>query len=367
MSAGMRTEPDGVEVVARRSDAAALARPPLLVIESLEAFLDARGLGSGPIAWQRIGDGQSNVTYLLRRGETQCVLRRGPRPPLPRSTHDMLRESRIQQLVGRAGIAVPEILAVCEDDSVLGVPFYLMGYLDGVVITEDEPAALAAAQMRRATAFTAVDQLVQLHALDVTSGGLEVIGRPDGYLARQVKTFSGLWEQVTTRAVPAVTDAGRWLAENIPVSQRAALVHGDYRIGNLMFAHGAPPRVLAILDWEMATLGDPLADLGYFLATYGQDGTAATPLELTPVTRLEGYPTRAELAERYAAATGFDLTDLRWYQALAMWKAAVFCEAIYTRWLNGERPGDEFAPTLLDGVPALAEEALRFIEGRPGR
>lgn len=363
MRSGLHTDPDGIEVAATRADADALTRPPLLVLESLVDYLDEKRLGSGPIAWQRIGDGQSNITYLLRRGDDRFVLRRGPRPPLPRSTHDMMRESRIQQLVGAAGIAVPEILEVCEDESVLGVPFYLMGYLDGVVITDEEPTELATADLRRATAFTAVDQLVRLHGLDVTRDGLETIGRPEGYLARQVKTFSGLWDQVTTRTVSAVTDAGRWLAENVPVSQRAALVHGDYRIGNLMFARGAPPRVLAILDWEMATLGDPLADLGYFLATYGQDGAAATPLELTPVTRLEGYPTRDQLAQRYASATGLDLADLRWYQALAMWKAAVFCEAIYTRWLNGERPGDEFAPTLAGGVPALADEALRFIEG----
>lgn len=362
MSAGLHTEPDGLEVVATRSDGDQQARPPLLVLDSVAGYLDAQGLGAGPISWRRIGAGQSNVTYLLRRDDEQFVLRRGPRPPLPGSTHDMLREARIQRLARRAGIAVPEILAVCEDESVLGVPFYLMAFLDGVVITDEEPAALATAELRRATAFAAVDQLVQLHGLDITRDGLETIGRPAGYLTRQVDTFAALWQQVTMRTVAPVIEAGRWLASHTPTSQRAALVHGDYRIGNLMFAHGAPPQVLAILDWEMATLGDPLADLGYFLATYGQGGSAPTPLELTPVTRLEGYPTRDQLARRYGSATGLDLTDLRWYQALAMWKAAVFCEAIYTRWRNGERPGDEFAPTLAEGVPALAEEALRFTE-----
>lgn len=357
----MISTPDGVEVVATRAEAAAMARPPLLVLEALTEFLDAEDLGSGAICWLRIGEGHSNLTYLLRRGERSLVLRRGPRPPLPKSTHDMVRESRIQRLVKDAGIAVPNIVAVCADPSVLGVPFYVMDYLDGVVITSEEPPDFATVERRRATAFAAVDMLVALHSVDVTRGGLENVGRPDGYLERQVSLFSTLWDASTQRSVPEIKSVAAWLAANTPTSQRASVVHGDFRLGNLMFEHSAPPRVLAILDWEMATVGDPLADLGYFLATYAEKGEAPTPLELTRVTRYEGYPTRDELAERYGAATGLDLSELRWYQAFALWKAAVFCEAIYTRWLNGERPGDAFAPTLADGVPALAGASARLI------
>lgn len=357
----MISTPDGVEVVATRAEAAAMARPPLLVLEALTEFLDAEDLGSGAIRWLRIGEGHSNLTYLLRRGERSLVLRRGPRPPLPKSTHDMVRESRIQRLVKDAGIAVPNIVAVCADPSVLGVPFYVMDYLDGVVITSEEPPDFATVERRRATAFAAVDTLVALHSVDVTRGGLEKVGRPDGYLERQVSLFSTLWDASTQRSVPEIKSVAAWLAANTPTSQRASVVHGDFRLGNLMFEHSAPPRVLAILDWEMATVGDPLADLGYFLATYAEKGEASTPLELTRVTRYEGYPTRGELAERYGAATGLDLSELRWYQAFALWKAAVFCEAIYTRWLNGERPGDAFAPTLADGVPALAGASARLI------
>lgn len=358
----MISTPDGVEVVATRADAVGLEHPPLLVLDALAEFLDSEGLGSGAIAWQRIGDGHSNLTYLLRRGERLLVLRRGPRPPLPKSTHDMVRESRIQLLVKAAGIAVPTIVAVCVGESVLGVPFYVMDYLDGAVITDIELAGFDTPEQRRATAFAAVDTLVTLHAVDVTRGGLERVGRPEGYLERQVALFSSLWDATTLRSVPEISSVASWLAANVPTSQRASVVHGDFRLGNLMFERLAPPRVLAILDWEMATVGDPLADLGYFLATYAEAGATSTPLELTPVTRLEGYPTRAELAERYGTATGLDLSELRWYQALALWKAAVFCEAIYTRWLNGERPGDRFAPTLADGVPALVRESARLIE-----
>ncbi|HSP52388.1 MAG TPA: phosphotransferase family protein [Cryobacterium sp.] len=359
----MISTPDGVEVVAMRTDAGALERPPLLVLDALTEFLDSEGLGSGAISWQRIGGGHSNLTYLLRRGERSLVLRRGPRPPLPKSTHDMVRESRIQLLVKAAGIPVPNIVAVCADESVLGVPFYVMDYLDGAVITDEEPAGLDTPEQRRAIAFAAVDALVTLHGVDVTRGGLENVGRPDGYLERQVTLFSSLWDVSTRRSVPEIKSVASWLAANTPKSQRASVVHGDYRLGNLMFDRNTPPRVLAILDWEMATVGDPLADFGYFLATYSEAGARPTPLEVTPVTRHEGYPTRSELADRYGAATGLDLSELRWYQALALWKAAVFCEAIYTRWLNGERPGDQFAPTLADGVPALVREAATLIKG----
>jgi aminoglycoside phosphotransferase (APT) family kinase protein len=155
---------------------------------------------------------------------------------------------------------------------------------------------------------------------------------------------------------------GAWLAARIPAGQATSVVHGDYRLGNLMLHLDAPARVLAVLDWEMATLGDPLADVGYLTATYTDGDAGPTPLDLSPVTRRPGYPTAAQLAERYAAATGLDLSPLPWYQTLALWKAAIFCEAMYTRWLRGERPGDTFAPTLERGVPTLLEragEALR--------
>jgi len=357
MTSGLLVEPDGVEVVATAAEAANLERPPLLVLDAVEAFLDSHGLGSGPIAWRRIGDGQSNVTYLLRRGETDLVLRRGPRPPLPRSTHDMAREARIQALLRPLGVHTPRILAVCSDETLLGVPFYVMEALDGEVITSEVPAELDTAAQRAATGQALVDALVQLHAVDVTQRELAGFGRPDGYLRRQVERFGALWDVNTTRSLPQVTEIGAWLSDHIPDSQAASVVHGDYRLGNVMFRRGAPARVMAILDWEMATLGDPLADVGYLTATYTEGDAELTPLDLSPVTRRLGYPTALELAQRYAATTGLDLSPLPWYQALALWKAAIFCEAMYTRWLRGERPGDTFAPDLERGVPLLLERA----------
>ncbi|MEU3609349.1 phosphotransferase family protein [Streptomyces sp. NPDC035033] len=357
----MRTIPDGVEVVASWDRVRRLESPPLLVLDAVTAFLDEQGVGGGPLAWQRIGDGHSNVTYLIERGGESVVLRRGPRPPLPKSTHDMVREARIQKVLHGHGIPVPEIIAVCEDESVLGVPFYLMERLDGTVITDTIPAHLSSVEQRRATSEAVVDALVSLHSIDVAEGELASLGSPDGYLGRQVERFRGLWEVNTTRSLPAVEWIADWLARNLPASQAASVVHGDYRMGNLMFAPQAPARILAILDWEMATLGDPLADLGYVTATYSESGTLATPLELTPVTLAPGYLTRRQLAERYQSRMGLDLTPLPWYQTLALWKAAIFCEAIHTRWRRGERPNDTvFGPSLEVGVPRLLEMAAQY-------
>ena len=357
----MQSVPDGSEVVATSAEAAALQSPPLLIVDEVTNFLDAHNLGSGPLSWARIGDGQSNITYRLERGGDVFVLRRGPRPPLPRSTHDMVREARIQQLLRDRGIPVPAILAVCEDESVLGVPFYVMTFLEGLVITNTIPPALGSPEQRLATSNAVVDTLVQLHSVDVTTGELASFGRADGYLRRQVERFSALWDINTTRSLPDVASLGSWLADNLPVSQQASVLHGDYRTGNLMFHPSAPARVTAVLDWEMAAVGDPLADLGYLTATYSQPDSPPSPLELTAVTRNPGYLTRGQLMARYQEQTSLSLDALPWYQALALWKASIFCEAIYTRWLKGERPNDTlFAPTLEAGVPQLLEQARVF-------
>lgn len=353
----MISQPDGVEVVATGDEAAALSVPPLLIVDRITAFLDRRRIGQGPISWSRIGDGQSNVTYLIQRGDTRVVLRRGPRPPFPRSTHDMVRESFIQRELAAVGVAVPRILAVCSDAGVIGVPFYVMVFLDGAIITDHAPHALDTPADRQAISNAFVDTLIDLHAVDVERDGIASIGRPEGYLARQVRRFTSLWEADATRDLPEVHQLSRWLIDNQPITQRASVVHGDYRLGNVMFGLEAPSRVLAILDWEMATLGDPLADLGYLAATHAEPGSPANVLHLTTATQQPGFPGTAQLIERYARGSGLDVSPLPWYQTLALWKAAIFCEAIYRRWLKGERPGDEFGPRLEYGVPALLDVA----------
>jgi len=345
------------DVVNTVDEAEQLATPPLLIVERVEEFLDGAGIGTGPMLIRRIGEGQSNVSFRITRRGADVVLRRGPRPPLPPSTHDMIREARLQQLLAPLGVPVPKILAVCADDHILGVPFYVMDFLDGDVVTDKIPAHLDSPVQRRETGEAVVDMLVRLHSVDTKHGDIAKVGRAEGYLQRQVARFAGLWEMGATRELPKVAAMAQWLEANRPQTQRTALIHGDYRVGNLMFRRHGAVRVQAVLDWEMATLGDPLADLGYLSATWAQAGSPATLMELTAVTAQPGYPTRERLAARYNEHFGLDLSALPWYQALALWKAAIFSEAIYTRWRQGEGGGRDFGAALEAGVPRLLEVA----------
>ena len=346
------------EVVDTTEEAAALELAPLLVRRPVEEFLDAHGLGSGPVAARRIGEGHSNVTYLLEREGARLVLRRPPRPPLPPSAHDVLREARLLRALERTGARVPHVVATCSDETLLGVPFYVMAYLDGEVVTDRLPAALDVPAERRRVGLELVHALAEVHAVDWVACGLGDFGRPDGYLARQVSRFGGLWEHNATRELPAVDELARWLERNRPAESAAGVLHGEYRLGNVMLARDAPARIVAVMDWELATIGDPLADLGYLVATYAEEGSPGTPLELSPVTRSPGFPTRAELVARYEEKTGRPAIALAWYETLALWKAAVFCEAIYGRWQRGEiAREDAFAASLGDGVPRLLQAA----------
>jgi aminoglycoside phosphotransferase (APT) family kinase protein len=347
-----------VEIVDTPAEAGALELAPLLVRRPVEAWLDLHSLGSGPVAATRLGEGNSNVTYLLERGGERFVLRRPPRPPLPPSAHDMLREARVQIELERAGARVPHLLAVCDDESVLGVPFYVMEYLEGAVVTSAVPSALDSGAEHRRIGLELVDALAEIHAVDWASFGLEDFGKPTGYLERQIRRFAGLWEVNATRDLPEVAALAVWLDGQRPESREAAVVHGDYRLGNVMLARERPARVIAVLDWELSTIGDPLADLGYLIATYTDSGSPGTPLELSPVTGQGGFPDRTELAERYEERSGRSVSALAWYETLALWKAAVFCEAIYGRWLKGELAADHrFASSLEAGVPRLLEVA----------
>ncbi len=348
----------GADVVRTAAEAAAQPRPPLLVLEPLEAFLDAHGLGAGPVAAEPIGEGHSNVTYALRRGDADLVLRRPPRPPLPPSAHDMLREAALLRKLHAAGVRVPRVLAVCEDPAAIGMPFYVMERLHGVVVTRELPPALGAHGVRSQIGRELVDALVEVHAVDVRAAGLEGLGRPGGYLERQLRRFASIWEQQRTRTLPEVDRLHAWLAERLPASPAATVVHGDFRLGNAMLDRQPPARLLAVFDWEMATLGDPLADLGYLCATWARPDDEENPmLELSAVTRLHGFLPPEELVERYALRSGRDVEGLRWYEVLALWKAAVFLESSYRRYLDGTTDDPYFA-RLDDGVPALARAAL---------
>ena len=343
-------------IVDTAEQAAALDRPPLLVRRPLEAFLDGHGLGRGEVRAEPIGDGHSNVTFLIRRDGGEWVLRRPPRPPLPPSAHDVLREARLLRAVAGTAIRVPKVLATCEDEGVIGAPFYVMERVHGVVLSDRLPAGLSGERV----GAELIDALVEIHATDWRACGLEGFGRPTGYLERQVRRFAGLWEHNATRAIPAVDEVTAWLADHVPQSGPATLVHGDYRLGNVMFAGD---RLSAIFDWELATIGDPLADVGYLVATYAEPGDPPTAIaSLTTVTRQDGFPTRAQLIARYEQRSGRSMRDLRWYTTLALWKSAIFLEGSYKRRLAGTTE-DPFFDRLEQGVPEIAERARRTALG----
>ncbi|MGZ8648326.1 MAG: phosphotransferase family protein [Solirubrobacteraceae bacterium] len=344
-------------IVDTPEEAAALELPPLLVRRPLEAFLDAAGLGEGPLEAEPIGEGHSNVTYLVHRNGRAWVLRRPPRPPLPPSAHDVLREARLLTAVQDQAVRTPRVLATCDDPAVIGAPFYVMERVEGDVLTAAVPLTLAREHARIGAEL--VDALAELHAVDWRACGLEGYGKPTGYLERQLRRFGGLWEHNKTRELPVLEDVTAWLAEHRPESGAATIVHGDYRLGNAMFAPGPPARLIAIFDWELATIGDPLADLGYLVATWAEPGDDEDALfGLGAVTRQAGFPSRAELVARYEERTGRSLPEVRWYATLALWKAAVFLEGSYKRRLAGTTE-DAFFDRLEAGVPAMAERAWR--------
>jgi aminoglycoside phosphotransferase (APT) family kinase protein len=347
-----------MDVVDTAGEAAGLELPPLVVREPLEEFLDTHAIGQGRVEVERIGEGHSNITFLVRRGDARVVLRRPPRPPLPPSAHDVLREARLLRALEGTPVRVPRVLAVGDDEEVLGVPFYVMEEVHGSVLASSIPDPLDTPEERARTSEELVDALVEVHAVDWRACGLEGYGKPTGYLDRQVRRFTGLWEHNKTRELPVVEELGEWLRDNMPDSQEATIVHGDYRLGNVMMADSAPAELVAIFDWELSTIGDPLADLGYMTVTWVEPDDPQDTMfaNLNAVTRREGFSTREELIARYEERSGRSMSALNWYQALALWKAAVFMEGNYKRFQAGSSD-DEYLGLFDRGVPMLAEKA----------
>ena len=346
------------DVVRTREEGEANEREPLLVLEPLAAFLEANGLEASD-AVEPVGDGHSNVTFALGDG---LIVRRPPRGPLPPSAHDVLREARVlRALEGQA--RVPRVLAVCDDDAVIGAPFYVMERVPGHVVTGEVPAALDTVEDRTRMGEELVDALVEIHAVDWQAAGLEGFGKPSGYLERQLRRFLGLWDHNRTREIPEVEQVGDWLRSNMPESPAATVVHGDYRLGNTMFALEAPARMVAVFDWEMATIGDPLADVGYLTATWiDRSDPPLGMFELSKVTREEGFPGRDDLVARYEEKSGRSMTDIRWYRTLALWKSIVFMEGNYKRATSGSTD-DPYLKGFGEGVVELARRAKEMALG----
>ena len=343
------------DIVRTRTERADSAREPLLVLDPLIEFLAANQLEApADLTATPIGDGHSNVTFALSTG---VILRRPPRGPLPPSAHDVLREARLLRALAPTNVRTPAVLAVCDDVELIGAPFYVMEQVKGDVVTTELPEPLDNPEQRARIADELIDALVELHAVDWTSIGLEGFGKPEGYLQRQLRRFLGLWEHNRTRELPQVEEVAEWLRTNMPESPPATIVHGDYRLGNTMLASGAPARLIAIFDWEMATIGDPLADVGYLMLHWIQPGDRTGRFALQNVTSQPGFPSRPEMIARYEERSGRSMQALAWYVTLAIWKAIVFMEGNYKRAISGATD-DPYLKSFGEGVIELADRAL---------
>ena len=339
--------------------------PPLVDEAALERYLTEHLPGAdGPVVAERIIAGHSNETFLIKRGSQAWVLRRPPRGPLLPTAHDVLREYRVLSALSKTPVPVPQPVLACEDTAVIGAPFYLMERVPGVVIRDALPSFVDTPAARRAISLELVDTLAILHSVDWRAAGLEGFGKPEGYLERQIRRWMGQFDGARNRDIPELDQVSAWLRDHLPESPPATIVHGDYRMDNVMYASALPARVIAILDWEMSTLGDPLADLGYLLAFWREAGDPEPefPSNSWWTAEAVGFPTRQELAERYAEQTGRRIKDVAFYQALAIWKLAVLLEGSYKRHLAGTTD-DPFFALLREGVPALGRRALAVCKG----
>lgn len=336
-------------------------RPTLVDADRLAAWMDGVGLAVGtPLTLERITTGHSNEVFAVDRGDLRLALRRPPRTPLSPTAHDMVREFRVLSafVAHDSDVPVPRPVALCTDVDVIGAPFYLMDRLDGVVVRDGIPAELQsepAAPTHLARAL--IDLVAEIHAFDWRAGGLADFGRPDGYLARQVPRWIGQLEKYQTREIPDIDEAGRWLVAHTPEMQAPTVIHGDYKLDNVMFRAGLPVTPLAVLDWEQATIGDPLVDVGWLLGLWLDPGE--TSLFGANLALGRDVPSRVELAARYAARTGRDLEQLDFYCVLGLFKLACVMEGSYARWAAGTSD-DPFFEALTQGVPALAARALEF-------
>lgn len=324
---------------------------------------------TGDDRWRRltvelITGGKSNLTYFLASGAGRLVLRRPPTGDLLPTAHDMTREARVQRALAPTAVPVPRIVLE-HDGSVLGFPCYVMAEVDGHVNRDGLPRSYAQVPgAPRRLAHALVDTLADLHAIDPAAVGLDDFGRPEGFMARQVRRWVQQWERSRGVSVaPSVDALAAALAGRVPDLQRAVIVHGDYRLDNVMVDREDPGRIVAVLDWEMATLGDPLADLGMLLFYWREPGEV--PVPAVPATsQLPGFPGRRELAERYAARTGLDLSQVALYEAFAHFKFAVIVQGVAARVAAGAMGGQDFGDVdrMTGEVARLAEDGLRLIE-----
>ncbi|WP_327702019.1 phosphotransferase family protein [Streptomyces decoyicus] len=336
------------------------AEPPGLDLERLREHLDRErpGLAGGPLRARLIEGGRSNLTYRVSDGAASWVVRRPPLGHVLATAHDMRREHRVISALHTTPVPVPETLLLCEDESVIGAPFYVMELVEGVPYRTAGQLAPLGPERTRAVVLSLVDTLVDLHAVDPEAVGLGDFGRPEGFLERQLRRWGKQLSASKNRELAGIDELHEVLGRALPASPAPAVVHGDYRLDNVLV--GADDTIKAVLDWEMSTLGDPLTDLG-LLVMYSSDlGLPESPVSTT--SGAPGHPSPAELIERYAARSGRDTSAIAWYTAFAWFKLAVILEGIHYRFTLGQTVGagfdriGELVPVFIDhGLTTLKE------------
>jgi aminoglycoside phosphotransferase (APT) family kinase protein len=340
---------------------AAVRQGEELPAERLEGYLRGRlpDLG-GPLAVAQFPGGYSNLTYLLRFGERELVLRRPPFGANIRGGHDMGREFRILRGLSGAYPKAPRPLLFCDDPELLGAPFYVMERVQGVILRDRAATAPIAPELMRRICLALIDTLAELHAIDYAAAGLGDLGRPAGYVARQVSGWSARYAAAQTDAIPELDLAAAWLAANMPPERDGTLIHNDFKYDNVVLDPDDPARVRAVLDWEMATLGDPLTDLGTALAYWMEPGDPE-PLRRGGLSSLPGNLDREEWAARYAERSGRDSSHLVFYFVYGLFKNAVIVQQIYARYRKGLTQDERFA-RLDEMVLAYGQLAALAIE-----
>ena len=314
-----------------------------------------------PFNFQLIAGGRSNLTFLVTDDNgIRYVLRRPPLGHVLATAHDMAREHRIISAVGQTDVPVPATLGLCTDESVNGAPFYVMNFVDGIVLDNAEKAELLDKSLRRSASFNLIDVLCELHDVDIDAVGLGNLAKREGYIERQIKRWSTQWENSKTRELPEIDEVVRLLSTKVPQQQDVSIAHGDFRFGNVL-TDVATGRIAAVLDWELCTLGDPLADLGY-IGVYWSDGPASA-LRANDPTPAGGFTTYGELVERYATKTDRDVSGVDYYVAFSCWRLAVISEGVYARYLHGAMGNQEGIDmtVMKAGVDALTIRALEAV------
>ncbi len=316
---------------------------------------------AAPFTFELIAGGRSNLTFRATDAKgVALVVRRPPLGHVLASAHDMGREHRLISAVGTTDVPVPPALGLCTDESVNGAPFYVMGFVEGVVLDTPEKAEVMDRETRRVASFHLIDVLAALHAVDVDAVGLGDLARHGGYVERQLKRWSTQWANSKTRELPVIDEIERRLRQRIPEQQGTSIAHGDYRFGNCLVDPVAG-QVKAVLDWELCTLGDPLADLGYIGVYWTDDGDAQK--RGNDPTAAGGFPLYSELVERYANQTGRDVSDVQYYVAFGSFRLAVIAEGVYARYLHGVMGDDKVdLEQMKAGVEVTAQAAIDALD-----